>query len=208
MLCQIFGIKLHTIENFHSSGHEFIGHQLIESSGSKVLDEQSSLYNDLQIIHILNEGFCHFVPILRKTYVPKQAIEKEALLSHSDRVQSQNNPKDGLRLHRIKLVAASQQEVSQLLAQPECPEQGPEKFESASEVKTHPAVDGRYIQECNLTDKSTWCAVAAKKEDANIRILRINSPTVSAALEFMQQAEFYEIFNEASHWFFYCDRGC
>ena len=92
--------------------------------------------------------------------------------------------------------------MSQLLAQPECPEQGPEKFESASEVKTHPAVDGRYIQECKLTDKSTWCAIAAKKEDANFRILRINSPTVSAALDFMHQAEFYETFNEGSHWFF------
>jgi len=208
MLCQIFGVKLYIIENCHSSGHEVIGHQLRESSGSRSLDEQSSLYNDLQFIHILNEGLCHFVPILRKTSVPKQAIEKEALLSLSDCVQSQNNPKDGLKLHPVKSVAASQQEVSQLLAQSECPEQGPEKFESTFEVKTHQAVDGLYIQECNLTDTSTWCDVAAKKEDADCRILRIKSPTVSAALEFMQQAEFYEIFNEGSHWFFYCDGGC
>jgi ankyrin repeat protein len=60
-----------------------------------------------------------------------------------------------------------------------------------------------YVKECNLTDKTTWSAVAAKKEDADFKILRItNSPTVSAALDFMQQAEFYETFNQASHWFF------
>jgi len=44
--------------------------------------------------------------------------------------------------------------------------------------------------------------VSAKKEDADFRILRIrNSPTVGAALDFVQQAEFYATFNEASHWF-------
>jgi hypothetical protein len=30
-LCQIYGIKLHIIENFHSSGQEVIGHQLVDS---------------------------------------------------------------------------------------------------------------------------------------------------------------------------------
>ena len=45
--------------------------------------------------------------------------------------------------------------------------------------------------------------MAAKKEDSDFRILRIrNSPTVSAALDFVQQAEFYATFNQASHWFF------
>jgi len=67
MLCQKYGIKLHIIENFDSSGHEVIGHQLVDSSGSRSLDEHSSLYNDAQIIHILNEGLGHFVPILRNT---------------------------------------------------------------------------------------------------------------------------------------------
>jgi len=146
MLCQIYGIKLHIIENFHSSGQEVIGHQLVDRSGSRSVDEHSSLYNDPQIIHILNEGLlCHFVPILRKTSVP-------------------NKP---------------------------------------SEENTHQRVDSRYVKECSLTDKSTWSAVAAKKEDADFKILRIrNSPTVSAALDFMRQAEFYETFNQASHWFF------
>ena len=65
MLCEIYGIKLHIIESFHSNGQEVIGHQLVDSSGSRSLDEQSSLYNDPQMIHILNEGKCHFVPILR-----------------------------------------------------------------------------------------------------------------------------------------------
>ena len=54
-----------------------------------------------------------------------------------------------------------------------------------------------------MTDKSTWPVVAAKKGDADFKILRIrNSPTVSAALEFMQQTEIYETFNQASHCFF------
>ena len=203
MLCQIYGIKLHIIENFHSSGHEVIGHQLVDSSGSRSVDERSCLYNDPQIIHILNDGLCHFDPILRETSVPNKPIEKEAHLSPSEGVQSQNNLTDGLTLHPVKSGAASQQELSLLLAQPERPEKAPEKFESASEVKMHEAVDGRYVIEYNLTDISTWSAVAAKKGDADFKILRItNSPTVSAALEFMQQAEFYETFNQASHWFF------
>ena len=203
MLCEIYGIKLHIIENFHSSGHEVIGHQLIESSGSRSLDEHSSLYNEPQIIHILNEGSGHFVPILRKTSVPNKHIGKEALLSPSEAVQSQNNPTDGLTLHPVKLDAASSQQISLLLAQPECPEKGPEKFKSASEVNTHQVVDSHYIQLCNLTDKRTSSAVATKKKDADFKILRLrNSPTVSAALDFMQQAEFYKTFNQASHWFF------
>jgi len=78
MLCQKYGIKLHIIENFHSSVQEFIGHQLVDSSGSRSLDEHSSLYNDPQIIHILNEGLCRFVPILCKTSVPNKPIQKAA----------------------------------------------------------------------------------------------------------------------------------
>jgi ankyrin repeat protein len=203
MFCQIYGIKLHIIENFHSSGQEVIGHQLVDSSGSRSLDEHSSLYNDPQIIHILNGGFCHFVPILCKTFEPNKPIETEAHLSPSEGVQSQNNPTAGLTLHPVKSVAASPQQVSLFLTQPEYLEQVPEMIESASETKTYQEIDGKYIKVCSLTDKTTWSAVAAKKEDANFKILRItNSQTVSAALDFMQQAEFYETFNQASHWFF------
>jgi hypothetical protein len=196
----VYGIKLHIIENFQSSGHKVTGHQLVDSSGSRSLDEHSSLYNDPQIIHILNKGLCHFVPIQRKTSVPNKPTEKEVSTSPSKGVQSQTNPTDGLTLHGVKSVAASSQQVSLLFAQPEHLEQGPEKNESASEVKTHQAVDGRYVRECSLTDKSTWSAVAAQKKDADFKILRIRkSPTVSAALDFMQQAEFYANFNQASH---------
>jgi len=198
MLCHKYGIKLHIIENFHSSGQEVIGHQLVDSSGSRSVDEHSSLYSDPQIIHILNEGLCHFVPLL-----PNKSIEKQACLLPSEGVQSQNNPTGGLTLHPLKSFTASQQESSLLLAQPEHLEQGPLKIESASEVNTHQAVDRRYVKECSLTDKTTWSAVAAKEENADFKILKItNSPTVSAALDFMQQAEFYETFNQASHWFF------
>jgi ankyrin repeat protein len=203
MLCQKYGIKIHIIENFHSSGQEVIGHHLVDSSGSRSLDEHSSPYNDPQIIHILNEGLYHFVPILRKTSVPNKPVEKEARLSPSEDVQSQNNPKDRLTLHPVKSVAASSQKVCLLVAQPEHLEQGPEKADSTYKAKTHQTIDVRYLKECSLTDTSTWCAVAAEKENADFKILRItNSPTVSAALDFMQQAEFYETFNQASHWFF------
>jgi len=178
MLCQIYGIKLHVIENFHSSGQEVIGHQLVDSSGSRSLDEQSSLYNDPQIIHILNEGSCHFVPIIRKTSEPKKPIGKQAHLSPLEGVSSQNNPTDGLAFHHVQSVAAGPQQVSVLVAQPEQLEQEPLKIESASEVNTHQAVDSHYLKECSLSDKTTWSAVAAKKEDANFKILRItNSPT-------------------------------
>ena len=203
MLCHIYGIKLHIIENFHSSGQEVIGHQLVESSGSKSLEEHSILYNDPQIIHILNEGLCHFVPIIRKTSVTKKTIEKETYFSPSEVVQSPDNPTGGLALHPLKSVAASPQKVCPLIAQTEHLEQGPEKIESATESKTHQRIHGRYLKEWSLTDKSAWSAVAAKKEESDFKILRItNSTTVSAALDFMQQTEFYETFNQASHWFF------
>ena len=196
-------IKLHIIKNFNLNGQEVIGHQLVDSSGSRSVDEHSSLFNDPQIIHILNEGLCHFVPILCKTSTSNKPIEKEAHLSPSEGVQSQNNQMDGLALHTVTSVTASPQQVSLLVAQPEHLEQGPEMIESASEGNTHQAVYIRYLKVCSLTDKSTWSAVAAKKEDADFKILRItNSPTVRAALDFMQQAEFYETFNLASHWFF------
>ena len=94
MLCQIYGIKLHIIENFHSSGQEVIGHQLVDSSRSRSLVEHSSLYNDPQIIHFLNEGLCHFFPILRTTSVPNKSIERGAHLPPSEGIQSKNNPTD------------------------------------------------------------------------------------------------------------------
>jgi len=51
-LCKKYGIKLQIIENFHASGQEDIGHQLVDSLGSRFVDEDSSVYKDNQIIHI------------------------------------------------------------------------------------------------------------------------------------------------------------
>jgi hypothetical protein len=60
------------------------------------------------------------------------------------------------------------------------------------------------VEVCKLNDKSTWSAVAAEKDNADFKILRItNSPKVSSALVFMQQAEFLVTFNPASHWFLF-----
>jgi hypothetical protein len=66
-------------------------------------------------------------------------------------VQSQNNPVDGLALHPVKSVAASPQQVSLFLAQPEHLEQGSEKNENVSEFKIQQAIDGRHLKECNVT---------------------------------------------------------
>ena len=55
-------------------------------------------------------------------------------------------------MHPVKSVAASPQEVSLLLAQPEHLEQGPENTESASKMNTHQAINGQYLKECSLSD--------------------------------------------------------
>jgi hypothetical protein len=74
-----------------------------------------------------------------------------------------------------------------------------------SEEKTCQAIDGRYLKECSLTDTSTWSAVAAKKEDADFKILRIrNSPTVSADLDFIIQ---WDLMRSAEHLVFYKKPG-
>jgi hypothetical protein len=76
------------------------------------------------MIHILNEGQCHFVSVLCKTSVPSKTVEKEVHLSSLEGFQSRVNPSDGLELHSVKPVAASPQQVSQLSAQREHPDQG------------------------------------------------------------------------------------
>jgi hypothetical protein len=110
------------------------------------VDEYASCYNYLKVIHILNEGLCHFVPILHKTSEHNKPTEKQTNISLSEGVQSQNNPTAGLALHPVKSVAASPQQTSLLFAQPDYLEQRPEKIESASEVNTHQTVDGRYVK--------------------------------------------------------------
>jgi hypothetical protein len=61
---QKYEIKLHYIEKHHAGIGEVVGHQLIDSSGSRSMDENASCYIDRQMIHALNEGLCHFVPML------------------------------------------------------------------------------------------------------------------------------------------------
>jgi hypothetical protein len=80
------------------------------------MDENDSCYNDLRVIHILNEGLCHFVPILHKASVPNKPIQKQTNLSLSEGVQSQNNPTAGLASYPVKSVAASPQQFSLLFA--------------------------------------------------------------------------------------------
>jgi hypothetical protein len=61
-----YEIKLHFIEKLCTSGRDIIRFQLIESWGSRSMNENASCYNDPQMLHILKERLCHFVPILRK----------------------------------------------------------------------------------------------------------------------------------------------
>ena len=75
------------------------------------------------------------------------------------------HPVDVLALHPVKSVAASPQQVSLFLAQPEHLEQGPENTESASEAKRHQAIDCRHLKECYLTDpliNAAWSSAEGK----------------------------------------------
>ena len=76
MLCRIYGIKLHLIEKFYAGGQNRISHQQLDFSGSTSMDENGRCYNDPLVIHIFNEGLCHFVPILRKPSVPNKPEAK------------------------------------------------------------------------------------------------------------------------------------
>jgi hypothetical protein len=71
MLCQKYGIKLHVTEKQTIDNEEVFTHQLVDDVGSRDIsvDENISLYNQPWTIHILNEGYTHFVPVLRKTIV-------------------------------------------------------------------------------------------------------------------------------------------
>jgi len=54
-------------------------------------------------------------------------------------------------LHPVKPVAASPQQLSLFLAQPEHLAEGTGKIDRPSEVKIHQAIDGRHLKDCNLT---------------------------------------------------------
>jgi hypothetical protein len=55
-------------------------------------------------------------------------ITETSIFIPLDGVQSQNNPVDGLALHSVQSVAASPQQVSLFLAQPDHLEQGQRKL--------------------------------------------------------------------------------
>jgi predicted ribosome quality control (RQC) complex YloA/Tae2 family protein len=65
------------------------------------MDENDGCYSDRQMIDILNEGLCNFVPIIHKISVPNKPVEKHARLSLSKGVQSKNVPVDALALHPV-----------------------------------------------------------------------------------------------------------
>ena len=87
MLCEIYGIKLHVLEKQTADGHDVISPQLVDSSGSRVvtMDESTNLYKEHGVIHLLNEGQGHFVPILPQTEVHNEPTEQRAHWPHSER---------------------------------------------------------------------------------------------------------------------------
>jgi hypothetical protein len=74
VLGQKYEIKLHEVEKHHAGIGDVISHQLIDSSRSRSMDENASCYSDRQMIQSLNEGLCHFVPMLHKTPAPYKTI--------------------------------------------------------------------------------------------------------------------------------------
>lgn len=124
-------------EKLHVDGQEVISHQVVDGLGSRSMDEHASLYSDCQIIYILNEGQSHFVPVQHKLSVRNKPTEKQAHLSSSEGVQSQDIKVDGLALYSVTSVAMSPQQVSHLQTQPHQLEQGTGRIKSASEAKTH-----------------------------------------------------------------------
>jgi hypothetical protein len=121
MLCKKYGIKIHVIEKYNLNGQEVIGHLLVDGSRSIYLDEVSTLYIDNQVVHVLNEGSFHFVPILHKTAVPNKHIKKEVCTLTSEGVQSESSSTDGLTLYSSCSVAASPEQVSGFVAKSKSP---------------------------------------------------------------------------------------
>jgi len=106
VLCQKYGIKLHLIEK-HTTDSEEVVHELVDSVGSRPIsmDETARLYNQPEIIHILNERGTHFVPILPKTILGEEPIEKQGLVPPLEGGDSQQNKLDRIALHPVQSFA-------------------------------------------------------------------------------------------------------
>jgi hypothetical protein len=78
MLCQKYDIKLHIIEKHTTDHEEIFLHKLVDDVGSRYisLDENIEIYNQPWTIHILNEEYTHFVPVLPKIIVYEKPIQK------------------------------------------------------------------------------------------------------------------------------------
>ncbi|GAB6021642.1 hypothetical protein CHUAL_004226 [Chamberlinius hualienensis] len=66
IICKHYNIKLHLIEKQNVCGDVIWMNQLVSQNGSKSVDEVN--WKDKELIHILNEGNFHFIPILPLNY--------------------------------------------------------------------------------------------------------------------------------------------
>ncbi|WP_341816351.1 ankyrin repeat domain-containing protein [Wolbachia endosymbiont (group A) of Nomada goodeniana] len=62
LICKEYNIKLHVVEKHIVEGQEVWLHQIIDSEGSRSVDDIS--YNEENTIHLINRGNAHFQPIL------------------------------------------------------------------------------------------------------------------------------------------------
>ncbi|URG40586.1 OTU domain-containing protein [Wolbachia endosymbiont of Ostrinia scapulalis] len=91
LICKKYNVKLHVIESnpwyTNDNQQEPFLHQLIDDSGLRNIGGYDKVdYNDGSILHIINGGYSHFEPILRK--------EVQQPLPYSDLTQVQSMLKE------------------------------------------------------------------------------------------------------------------
>ncbi|MGL9733116.1 MAG: hypothetical protein ACR5KW_03835 [Wolbachia sp.] len=74
ILCEKYNIKLHIVEKYNIEGQEIWTNQIVNKSKSKPVNDIK--YNEVDTIHIINNGESHFEPILdREKSLAKQEQE-------------------------------------------------------------------------------------------------------------------------------------
>ncbi|MGL9760927.1 MAG: hypothetical protein ACR5LB_01670 [Wolbachia sp.] len=74
ILCEKYNVKLHVVEKYSVEGQEIWTNQIVNKSKSKPVNDIK--YNEVNTIHIINNGESHFEPLLdRKKSLAKQEQE-------------------------------------------------------------------------------------------------------------------------------------
>ncbi|CAG0922873.1 unnamed protein product, partial [Notodromas monacha] len=176
ILCGEYGVKLHVIEKHEVDNQLLFAHQLIGSNYSKSIDEKTvyALYNEPNVIHIINEGRNHFEPVLPSS--PADGEKQVLTLPYSgeSKTPSQENPE------RIIQAAPSVDEKNnQFLA----------KYSKQFNSNQRPKLAEDWSE-----------TIDEAKANADFKILKISTDeTLDQVLEFMQQDYFCQTCQEATH---------